>query len=88
MYAIKIIAPSLSCAETEIKACLNCTYLCLDDNLLNWWKVYAYLTHCYLFQQAAFAVHFPVLTCIIHNILAIPGVSISFPSGKSEKINP
>jgi hypothetical protein len=48
MDAIKIITPSLACAITEIKACLNCNYLCLDGNAFKWWKVEVYLTHFYL----------------------------------------
>ena len=41
MDAIKIVAPSLSRAVTEIEAFFSGTYLCTDGNALKWWKVRA-----------------------------------------------
>jgi hypothetical protein len=40
MDAIKIVAPSLARAVTEIEAFFNGTYPCLDGNGLKWWKVH------------------------------------------------
>ena len=41
MDAIKIVAPSLSRAVTEIEAFFSGTYPCTDGNALKWWKVRA-----------------------------------------------
>ena len=85
MDAIKIVAPSLSRAVTEIEAFFSGNYLCTDGNALKWWKVRAHI----LYLQSTFntlltispvqlyAEHFPVLARIARDILAIPGVSIS-----------
>jgi hypothetical protein len=85
MDAIKIVAPSLSRAITEIEAFFSGTYLCTDGNALKWWKVRArilYLqstfnTHLTISPVQLYAEHFPVLARIARDILAIPGVSIS-----------
>jgi len=83
MDAIKIIAPSLTRAVTEIEAFFSGTYPCLDGDALKWWKVRMRL-HIQLaviffnnISLQTYAVHFPVLARIARDILAIPGVSIS-----------
>ena len=82
MDAIKIIAPSLARAVTEIEAFFSGTYPCLDGDALKWWKVRVrlHIQPVFIFNNISlqtYAVHFPVLARIARDILAIPGVSIS-----------
>jgi hypothetical protein len=57
MDAIKIVAPSLSRAVTEIEAFFSGTYLCTDGNALKWWKVCARILH----LQSNFNISFAAL---------------------------
>jgi hypothetical protein len=67
-------------AVTKIEVFFSSAYPCLDGDVLNWWKVSVILYVLLLLLTTALQIHtvdFPVLACITHDILAIPGVSIS-----------
>ena len=58
----------------------SCAYLCLDGDALKWWKMGFIFYVLLLLLTIALQIHavdFPVLSRIAHDILAIPGVSIS-----------
>ena len=79
LQAIQNMTPAdLRAVVMEIESFFNGMYPCLDGDALKWWKVH--MTHLYLWLYCANCCciyRIMWLTCIVQDILAILGVSIS-----------